>query len=268
MKLSWTALGLLAFGVPTLAVAQKPEAVPPAFEKAAESDGGHQEEDPFDPDRSAPKRLQVQIEYIELSHEALTKLLFLAKPEGSDAAPLRKQLQQMVEKNEATALETQLIAASSGQKATLGSIHEFIYPTEYEPASGTAKPDDKPPAFPTVSFPFNPATPTAFDTRNVGSNLEAEPTLSEDGRIIDIRLAPELTWHTGDTIWQETKDTLGNISNIRMPDFYTLSASLSISCVNGQYTLLAVQSPKNAKGDTDMSRKVVMFLKCDVLIVK
>ena len=72
-----------------------------------------------------------------------------------------------------------------GQKATTESLHEFIYPTEFESASGS-KPDEKPKAPPATSFPCNPATPTAFDTRNVGSNLEVEPTLSENGILADM----------------------------------------------------------------------------------
>jgi len=32
--------------------------------------------------------------------------------------------------------------------------------------------------------------------------------------------------------------------------------------------LVSVQSPKDAKGNTDMTRKVMIFVKCDVLSVK
>ena len=58
--------------------------------------------------------------------------LFLAKPASADATELRKQVQDMVSKNEAKVLETQITVARSGRKATSESIHEFIYPTEYE----------------------------------------------------------------------------------------------------------------------------------------
>lgn len=248
-------------------VAQEPEAVPPAFAKAPETDGGATAVDPFDPDAQAPKMIQVQVEYIELSHDLLTKLLFLAEPKSADATPLRKQLQELVAKNEAKVLETQIVVCKSNQKATTESLHEFIYPTEYIPPSG-GKPDDKPKDPPLASFPYNPATPTAFDTRNVGSNLEVEPTLSEGDKIIDVRLVPEILWHTGDRIWQEAKDTLGNVSKVQMPDFYVIRTTTAVTCIGGQYTLISVQSPKDTKGDTDMTRKVVVLLKCDVLSVK
>lgn len=267
MKANWITLGffLVGFGWPL--VAQEPEAVPPAFEKAPDTDGSATEVDPFDPDTKAPKMIQVQVEYIELSHELLTKLLFLAEPKSADATPLRKQLQELVAKNEAKVMETQIVVCKSGQKATTESLHEFIYPTEYDPPL-KEKPEDKLKAQTGGSFPSNPPTPTAFDTRNVGPTLEVEPILSEDNRIIDLRLVPEISWHTGDTIWQETKDTLGNVSKVKMPDFYVIRANTAVTCLGGQYTLISVQSPKDAKGDADMTRKVVVLVKCDVLSVK
>lgn len=248
-------------------VAQEPDSVPLAFEKAPDTDGGTTDVDPFDPDTKAPKMIQVQVEYIELSHELLTKLLFLAEPKSTDAMPLRRQLHELVAKNEAKVLETQIVVCKSGQKATTESLHEFIYPTEYESAS-RSKPDEKPKALPATSFPYNPATPTAFDTRNVGSNLEVESTLSEDSKTIDVRITPEILWHTGDTTWQETKDALGNVSKVKMPDFYVIRTSTAVTCIGGQYMLISVQSPKDAQGDADMTRKVVVLMKCDVLSVK
>lgn len=268
MKSIPTRLLLLLLGVTVPLIAQDTQPVPPAFEKGSETTRDVAEEDPFDPDDSAPKTIQVQLEYIELPHEALTKLLFLAQPKTSDAAPLRKKLQEMVERNEAKVLETQLVVSKSSSKSTSESIHEFIYPTEYEPPSLPCAPkaQDSPPPM-NGPFPANPAMPTAFDTRNLGSNLEVEPTAGMGG-LVDIRLAPQLVWHTGDTTWQETKDSMGNTSKVRMPDIYTLGLNISVTCISGQYTLVAVQSPMNDKGETDMSRKVVVLLKCDVLSVR
>lgn len=112
------------------------------------------------------------------------------------------------------------------------------------------------------------ATPTSWETRNLGSTLEIEPIIAEGNRIIDVRLVPELVWHTGNTVWHEGKDSAGNPFKVQMPDIYTLRVNTSISCVKGHYTLVCAQSPKDAKGDTDTTRKVMVFVKCDVLTVK
>ncbi len=53
-----------------------------------------------------------------------------------------------------------------------------------------------------------------------------------------------------------------------MPDFYALHLNTSIYSKNGHYALAGVLSPKDAKGETDFTRKLLVFVKCDILIVK
>ena len=280
MKRIYLVIGLSLAAWGWLMPSYSEEKVPPAFEKAADkanaqdpyapdaresdpSDHDASKPDPFEYDAHGPKRVQVQVEFIELSHEALTKLYFLAGPNISDAANLRKQVQEMAEKKEAKVLETQIVVARSGQKSTSESIHEFIYPTEYE-APGLPVPGGDKEAKQEKSIPLA----TAFQTRNLGSNLEIEPTIGETDGLTDLRLIPELSWHTGDTCWQDVKDAAGNTSKITMPDIYTLRINTQITCVNHQYNLLGVLSPKDSKGDVDMSRKVMVYVKCDILHAK
>jgi hypothetical protein len=237
--------------------------VPPAFEKA-ESKQEEEAYDPFDPMIDAPKMIRVQVEHIELPHKDLTRLLMEDKAVTADATELRMKLQELVEKDEAKIFDTQIVVGRSGQKSTIESIHEFMYPTEYEsvnpPQPNSGKEKYTPP-----SICSNPVTPTAYETKNLGSMLEAEPTIGEDERIIDLRFLPELIWHTGDTVWYERKDELGNVTKVAMPDFYKLSINTSITCVAGQYIMAGVLSPKDEKGGVDRNRKIMIFVKCDVL---
>ena len=218
-------------------------------------------------EEDATRLVQIQVEYLELSHEALTNLLFSGEPATADGTALRKRLQEMVGKKEATVLETQLLLAKSGQKATTESIHEFIYPTEYEPPQLPCSPPIKNTAENLGDRSIS-GLPTAFDTRNLGSTLEVEPTLSADGKIIDLRLVPELVWHTGNTSWQETKDARDNVFRVQMPDIYSMRLNTSTTCVAGEYTLIGVVSPKDGKGELDTTRKVMVFVKCSVVAVK
>jgi len=41
-----------------------------------------------------------------------------------------------------------------------------------------------------------------------------------------------------------------------------------LTCKDGQYALAGTVSPKDAKGEIDMTRKVMIFVKCDILIVR
>ena len=215
-----------------------------------------------------PKMVQTQVEFIELSHEALTSLLFLSQPKTTDGMALRKKLQDMVGKGEAKVLETQLVVCRSGQKATNESIHEFIYPTEYgEPrlpgTCGGSDPERSssvreshvrfpPPLRPGIwdaRSRWRPSFPTTINSSICGfsrksSGIPATPLAGNNG----------CPW--------------APFTKSQMPDFYTLRVNPSVTCVAGQYQMVSVVSPKDAKGETDMSRKVVVFVKCDVLTVK
>ncbi len=269
MKPNWLLCGLATASLAVAFIANSQEPAPKAFEKAQADQEMEEESDLMDSDNDRPKQVQVQVEFVEMSHEALTKLLFLAKPKSSDATKLREQVLDMVSKNEAKVLETQIAVARSGQKATAESIHEFIYPTEYEPPKLPGSTGSDAGDAPKNPPEWSPGpTPTAFDTRNLGSSLEIEPTIGEDNRIVDLRFVPELVWHTGNVIWHEGKDSSGNPFKVQMPDIYTLRLSTALTLINGQYTLAGVVSPKDEKGDTDMTRKVMIFVKGDVLVVK
>lgn len=265
MKNSWLLVGIVfaGLGLPALTHAQEP--APPAFEKSsAPTPEEATESEMFDDETGQPKLVRIQVEFVELSHEAVTKLLFLSKPKSSDATELRTQVQEMVAKNEAKVIETQMITAKSGQKAVTEAVHEFIYPTEYEQANLPSDSKDTPQKSKGVATPL----PTAFETRNLGSTLEVEPTIGADDRTIDLRFVPEVVYHTGDTIWQEGKDAAGSSYKVMMPDIYAIRINTALTLITGKYTLAGLVSPKDAKGDTDMTRKVMVFVKCDVLTVK
>lgn len=220
--------------------------------------------------------IQVQVEYVEMAHEDLTKLLFQAEPKSSDASELRKQVQEMIARKEAKIIETQLTTARPNEKATAESAAEKIYPTEYEPpelpnyVSSTAPGPGTPPASPPRPDSWqgvgpSVAVPTAFDTRNCGSKLETQAQASEDGKLVTVSLRPELVWHTGKTSWLELKDALGNTSKVEMADFYSLLFQTEVICAKGSYLMATVLSPKDERGIPDTSRKVMVFVKCEVL---
>ena len=66
----------------------------------------------------------------------------------------------------------------------------------------------------------------------------------------------------------EHKDEKGNVSKIETPNFYTLRLNPALVCKDGQYTFAGVLSPKDSKGGIDMTRKVMIFIKCDILTVR
>lgn len=83
------------------------------------------------------------------------------------------------------------VTVTSGRKALINITRKFPYPRDYSPPQ-------VPQAQGAGGFqPASPATPTSFETRNVGVQLEVEPTIGPDGYTIDLSLSPQITEFQG-----------------------------------------------------------------------
>jgi general secretion pathway protein D len=91
------------------------------------------------------------------------------------------------------------VTTKGGTRATMEVTREFIYPTEFDP-----------PQLPqgnsgggvnlfgaTSTMIATPTTPTAFEMRQTGVKLEAEPTVGPDGNTIELNLSPEVVEFDG-----------------------------------------------------------------------
>ena len=144
------------------------------------------------------------------------------------------------------------VTARSGEKATINIIREFIYPTEYEPPE---LPNDVGSSSTTSvtgasvsSFPVTPATPTAFETKNVGVSLEIDPTIGENNYTIDLSFVPEIVEfegfvNYGSPISTAATDALGNATSvvitenrIEQPVFSKRAVNTSLTIYDG-YTV-------------------------------
>ena len=92
------------------------------------------------------------------------------------------------------------VVAKSGQKALIEVIREFIYPTEFEPPQVTQGTTGSSSGGSTSggSAPLaTPASPSAWETRNLGVTLEIEPTIGENDFLVDLRFVPQITEFDG-----------------------------------------------------------------------
>lgn len=224
--------------------------------------------DPLGENVVLPQLVRVQAEFIEVPHETLTRLL-LQPREGADDSGLRQELAKLAEEGKATVVETMLCTARSGEKSLAESLKEYIYPTEWEPAElpneiHTTASGDK---LTGVSRDnATGPTPTSFETRNLGSTFEIEPTIGANGKIIDLRFQPEIVYHVGNETWAEWKDKRGDAS-VRMPTMYSLRLTTAATLMAGKPLFVAALSPKGENGFPDFKRKVMVFIRCDILTV-
>ncbi len=265
-------VSLVCFSLSVAGVSAFGQDVPPAFEQKVGGGGSvgdevvPEEHDPFDPAINAPKLVRVQVEYIEMASTDLTRLMMDDKSETADSTPLRMKVQAMVDEKKAKLFDTQIAGGRAGRKFTSESGAERIYPTEFTPTATEGKVGETMERAVASPFPVNPAIPTAFETRDLGSNLECEPTFGERNEI-DLRIVTSLSWHTGNSVFHEGKDEAGNKFKLGMPGFYQMEINTSLACISGQYTLLACLSPKTVEGVVDTQRKVMVFVKCNALSV-
>jgi general secretion pathway protein D len=97
------------------------------------------------------------------------------------------------------------VMTKSGVKATITMAREFPYPTEFDPPEIPQNIAPRITAIdpvygatsPRSTVPITPTTPTAFEVRDVGVTLEAEPVISEDGRTVEVNITGNFTEFEG-----------------------------------------------------------------------
>lgn len=229
---------------------------------------GEPDFDPLGEHLDLPKQIRVMVEFIEIPLPELTNLLAEPRKTANDT-DLRNAVQKMVEAGTAKHIETQMVNARSGETATSEAILEYIYPTEYEPAELPGKVSTEGSEVDEATLAkgvATPPTPTAFETRNIGSTLEIQPTLGVDENVIDLRLAPELVTHVENVIWSEWNGPQGE-APIQMPSFFSQRVNTGLTMIDGQYSLLNTLSMRKEDGQPDYQRKLLLFVRADVLTV-
>ena len=161
------------------------------------------------------------------------------------------------------------VITRSGDQAKIEVVREFIYPSEYDPPEIPedlrTKKDAKNPkkrgeAASEKSFPVTPASPTAFETRNLGVTIAIDPTIEIDGTI-QSSLAAEVSefegfQNYGTPITTVAKNALGKPvsvvlteSRIEMPIFKTRMVSGTHRFRDGDYAITGGADSRRHPGD-------------------
>jgi general secretion pathway protein D len=97
------------------------------------------------------------------------------------------------------------VTVTSGRKATINITRKFPYPRDYSPPT-------VPQSQGAGVNPATPATPSSFETRNVGVQLEVEPTVGPDGYTIELSLSPQITEFQGFVNYGSPISTIANVT--------------------------------------------------------
>ena len=144
------------------------------------------------------------------------------------------------------------VTVTSGRKATINITRKFPYPRDYSPPQVPQNQGSG-------QQPATPATPTSFETRNVGVQLEVEPTVGPDGYTIELSLSPQITEflgfvNYGSPIYTDapyrtinpfgnlsefgTKSVLLTANNIDQPVFSVRQVDTQVTVYDGQTVVL------------------------------
>jgi len=220
------------------------------------------EENFIDPEIS-PRMVRVHAEFIEMPHPTYTALMAAPRTSTNDS-DLRAQCAKLIEQKEARIIESLAVTALPNQYTATEGISEFVYPTEYEPSDFIPLPHQigDLPLRSLIGGP--PVPPVAFDTKNIGSTLKVEVRISKDSKLIDLRLTPTIVYHTGDEVWNSW--TNGEVTiDSSTPRFYVIAAKVGANLITGQPLMISTHSPQDEKGIPDPSRKIMLFVRADII---
>lgn len=204
-------------------------------------------------DGQTTQHVRVSIQYIEVSHPALPDLL----GNGDRGAVIHAKAMAMAKSGDAKILETCMVVSQSGYKGRVVSELQEIYPTEYSP------PGFEPPKnFKSIDPPIRGVT--AFETKIAGITMEFEATIASNNTMVDLRFLPGFVQRLRLENWMEHKDEWGD-SSLRFPTYEKWSANTSLTLQSGKSELAAVISPEAQPPAPAVSRRVLLFVRADVI---
>lgn len=162
------------------------------------------------------------------------------------------------------------VVTKPGQIARIEQIREFIYPTEYDPpeipnqigSDDDDDDDDDGPPSANLVFPATPATPTAFETRGLGSIIEVEPTVAADNLTVNVNITADFSDFIGfinyGTPIRNANFTQANgeasvvtENRILMPVFESIKETTNVTVWDGQTVAIGGYHGESITGSND-----------------
>ncbi|MBK1834459.1 hypothetical protein [Roseibacillus ishigakijimensis] len=147
-------------------------------------------------------------------------------------------LVKMVEAEECTQEQLIMLRARSKETATVESVLEEIYPTQYELTTTSD------------NTSIMPAIATAFETRHTGASIEIQPAL-KNSNTIELRMASDFVFMVENSQWGS------NSHKVEMPTFESQRFTTGITTKDSQSTFVGtLNRPPNSEIDPEGAKKV------------
>ncbi len=192
-----------------------------------------------------PPSWDVTCEVFSLSLSEAAKLKRMRKTDAQDYAGLVKRVESGKVKQE----EFLMLRVVEGSSTALEEVSEMIYPTEFEPPELPNEIHNLSEDLEKARMLVTPATPSAFDTKYVGSMMEVELEVNEEGSV-EVASALTLVSYLGVQVWGQ------GLAEVEMPRFAVQSVKTSLKVKPDSATLMGSVSPPEALQPKDGERRV------------
>ncbi len=173
------------------------------------------------------------------------------KRKTSSGAVFYQEIVKKVAEKKGVQEEFLVMRMQPGGKGEIEEITEHIYPTEYEPPEIGRVPDHLPADFDQLEMFISPAIPSAFDTKNLGSSIEAESTFdNKRPDKVHVKLAASHVQVLGSESWGE------GISTVSMPRFSVQKLNVGAEFTLGSPTLLGTVTPRQVNQKKDQPKQI------------
>ena len=185
-----------------------------------------------------PNQLEIEMQFVAFAKEDVARLAQTAIVDVAALTLLRGQ-------GRGELVSAPKVVTQSGQEATVKSVTEYIYPTEFV-AGGSGSTNTNA----AVSVAGGAVVPSGLETREVGTLFTVLPEMAPDGSMINLTFTPQLVSEP------EWKDYGGTYSDLRgkertarmeVPFFHTVTFTTSVSVRPGETILVGGGMPAMAK---------------------
>lgn len=255
----WFVAFTLLLGVAALLLFSPPRPAPKSSQTAASPESR--------PPSGPLTQVEIEAKFVEVSPEIAEEIFGAGKPDMQTILETEKYqelLRSLNEREGVDLVSAPKVTTKAGRRATIQIVREFPFPTEFTPP--TVQQSQAGESF--VAYRV-PATPTAFETQNVGLTLEVEPNLTADNRVI-CALSPRVVEFLGFVNYGSDSPGRGDAAQdaieaalqpvaktedvINQPVFRTREMQTTVILRSGQTVLLGGLSRKDRQALAAMSR--------------
>jgi hypothetical protein len=185
-------------------------------------------------------QVDVHLDWIRLPHAAANQLVLQYLKNSREAGALYAAAQQLIDQKKAERLDFSAVSVRNGQRSSSQSAIETPYPAEFQPPMSGLRINEAGEKF---VGPLTHATPNNCTFREVGTIIELEASILEDGHTIELHLVCHSEEHLTDITWGH------GVSELKQPVFGVMEIATKFYTGSGAWQFAGLLTPPATVAD-------------------